>query len=518
MPLQGSVNIVSSNGQASVHAVYDDDQGLALGDNSDAVLYLRSTALAADTALTDVLEGTVESQGVAANSLLISDITDDGDVAIYVSKGGNSQMAFWADGSTGDTAIMAASGQSVDVYIAGTKEIDYSTGALAFQQATTISATTGDLTLSSASAVKVGVPLTVGVDDTGHDVQFFGATAGSHLLWDESANALTLAGSACGIGISPDAEARLHLWDSTAGSISASADTILALESSNANARIEFMSPTDADNVSITWTDNGSPGAHRGRVRYNHDADSMSFYTANTARVSIDSSGIDMLNHPVLNVGAAGNDLSANLWTMSSSASGVRLALKIENTNTDASSLASLETVVPASANAAVDASTTWTVKDVMAWCAGVDNDQSDRFAITNSATLGTGDALRVAAGGTHAITFDDSTSVSAGDFDYVCDRCGRSALDLFECCGQVSWHDDVLALRQMRLNPAGLAQMVKLGVYEIDGPDDADPGWMGFNLQRAMHFTWAGMWQNRQRMDSQYEELSLRLARLETA
>jgi len=34
--------------------------------------------------------------------------------------------------------------------------------------------------------------LTVGVDDTGHDVKFFGATAGKYMLWDESANALVL--------------------------------------------------------------------------------------------------------------------------------------------------------------------------------------------------------------------------------------------------------------------------------------------------------------------------------------
>ena len=32
--------------------------------------------------------------------------------------------------------------------------------------------------------------LTVGVDDTGHDVKFFGATSGKYMLWDESADAL----------------------------------------------------------------------------------------------------------------------------------------------------------------------------------------------------------------------------------------------------------------------------------------------------------------------------------------
>ena len=37
--------------------------------------------------------------------------------------------------------------------------------------------------------------LTVGVDDTGHDVKFFGAAAGSHLLWDESENRLDVVAS-----------------------------------------------------------------------------------------------------------------------------------------------------------------------------------------------------------------------------------------------------------------------------------------------------------------------------------
>ena len=41
------------------------------------------------------------------------------------------------------------------------------------------------------SDITVHSGLTVGVDDTGHDVKFFGATSGSFMLWDESADALT---------------------------------------------------------------------------------------------------------------------------------------------------------------------------------------------------------------------------------------------------------------------------------------------------------------------------------------
>ena len=59
---------------------------------------------------------------------------------------------------------------------------------------------------------------------------------------------------------------------------------------------------------------------------------------------------------------------------------------------------------------------------------------------------------------------------------------------------------------------------MAKLGVLEIDGPDDSDPGWMGINFQKGMYFTWAGMWQNRERMDAQNEAMDERLKRIEQA
>lgn len=69
---------------------------------------------------------------------------------------------------------------------------------------TTNLTTTGNTIIGDTSADTVTVngtttalaPLTVGVDDTGHDVQFFGATASAHMLWDESADSLKLAGAA----------------------------------------------------------------------------------------------------------------------------------------------------------------------------------------------------------------------------------------------------------------------------------------------------------------------------------
>jgi len=50
-------------------------------------------------------------------------------------------------------------------------------------------------TSTSGNVITFTSALTVGVDDTGHDVQFFGATAGAYMLWDESADDLIIAGA-----------------------------------------------------------------------------------------------------------------------------------------------------------------------------------------------------------------------------------------------------------------------------------------------------------------------------------
>jgi len=51
-------------------------------------------------------------------------------------------------------------------------------------------------TLNLDCTTQVDGTITVGVDDTGYDVKFFGATAGAYMLWDESADDLILAGAA----------------------------------------------------------------------------------------------------------------------------------------------------------------------------------------------------------------------------------------------------------------------------------------------------------------------------------
>ena len=53
----------------------------------------------------------------------------------------------------------------------------------------------GISTAAPASVLHVTGTVQVGVDDTGHDVKFFGATSGNYMLWDESADELVLNGT-----------------------------------------------------------------------------------------------------------------------------------------------------------------------------------------------------------------------------------------------------------------------------------------------------------------------------------
>src|SRR3990167_6613610 len=59
-----------------------DDDKLTLGNDNDQVLVNRSTILDTNTALTGVMIGTPVTPAVAANSLIISNVTASGDILL----------------------------------------------------------------------------------------------------------------------------------------------------------------------------------------------------------------------------------------------------------------------------------------------------------------------------------------------------------------------------------------------------------------------------------------------------
>ena len=87
-------------------------------------------------------------------------------------------------------------------------DIDLGTSSLEFKDAYFDGTVTTDgLTVSSTTnldgAIQVDNTITVGVDDTGYDVKFFGDTASAYMLWDTSTDDLVLAGAA-GLDIAGD--------------------------------------------------------------------------------------------------------------------------------------------------------------------------------------------------------------------------------------------------------------------------------------------------------------------------
>ena len=91
-----------------------------------------------------------------------------------------------------------------------------------------------------ASLLDVRGTVQVGVDDTGYDVKFFGATAGKYMLWDESADVLVIQGLDNGGNI-------LQVQDGTSTLLTVASDEVVINESQrDTDFRIESASNANA--------------------------------------------------------------------------------------------------------------------------------------------------------------------------------------------------------------------------------------------------------------------------------
>ncbi|KKL08649.1 hypothetical protein LCGC14_2573760, partial [marine sediment metagenome] len=80
----------------------DDNILLAWGTGADIVSLNRSTSLSADAELANVIVGTSDHQGVAANSFILSNITADGDMLFLVRDGTDSKEFLLANADSAD--------------------------------------------------------------------------------------------------------------------------------------------------------------------------------------------------------------------------------------------------------------------------------------------------------------------------------------------------------------------------------------------------------------------------------
>ena len=134
--------------------------------------------------------------------------------------------------------------------------------------AVNLAGTTQTAALTNAGALSNQGTVTVGVDDTGYDVQFFGATSGAYMLWDESADDLKLVGAA-GLTVAGDIDVdgttNLDVVDIDGAVDMASTLTVndsVTLQSSGSSKPVLTIKNTNADTTPPTITfqkDSASP-------------------------------------------------------------------------------------------------------------------------------------------------------------------------------------------------------------------------------------------------------------------
>ena len=112
------------------------------------------------------------------------------DAAIYINSSVDGQLDIVAD-----TEIQIAA-TTIDINGAIVASGEISAASLDISGDVDIDGTLNVDAIDIDGAVQLDNTLTVGVDDTGYDVKFYGATGGAYMLWDESADDLILAGAA----------------------------------------------------------------------------------------------------------------------------------------------------------------------------------------------------------------------------------------------------------------------------------------------------------------------------------
>jgi len=150
-------------------------------------------------------------------------------------------------------------------------ELDAATGD--FSGDVDIDGTANLDTVDIDGATQIDATVTVGVDDTGYDVKFFGATSGAHLLWDESVDDLILAGAArvvvpegnlvLGSTAVTSTAAELNLLDGVSGLVQADLTKLAAVDSTATELNIvdggtSVGTTAFADGDGIVTNDNGT--------------------------------------------------------------------------------------------------------------------------------------------------------------------------------------------------------------------------------------------------------------------
>ena len=123
------------------------------------------------------------------------------------------------------------------------------------------------LTLADGALTALGT-ITVGVDDTGHDVKFFGASAGAYMEWDESADQLRI------MGASADA--------TTSTGKLLLATSLTDINANDVIGKIEFQAPHEAGGTDAITVAASIQAIAQGTFSASVNATDLIFYTGHS--------------------------------------------------------------------------------------------------------------------------------------------------------------------------------------------------------------------------------------------
>ena len=177
------INILDGDNSASTVTIADADR-IILNDNGT----MKQVAV---SALNTYTSASIAADDITTGDGAVTLATSSGNITIDAQAGDADIIFKGTDSSSDITALtldMSAAGAATfnDKVVA--TELDIS-GNMDIDGTSNLDAVDID------GAVQIDAGVTVGVDDTGQDVKFFGATSGSFLLWDESDDALELTDS-----------------------------------------------------------------------------------------------------------------------------------------------------------------------------------------------------------------------------------------------------------------------------------------------------------------------------------
>ena len=125
-------------------------------------------------------------------------------------------------------------------------------------------------------AVQIDAALTVGVNDTGYDVKYFGASNNKYMMWDESEDELLFSG---GAGIKFDTASPIEILNGSATALTVAetgGNTILTLDTSNEQIEIDNASLVVSNDIEIDTANTLSLSHSSSKIDINSTLDSNS--------------------------------------------------------------------------------------------------------------------------------------------------------------------------------------------------------------------------------------------------